>query len=73
MHNEVWGCQEILPKNGYKDHTIIKQNVNRAKVQKFILIISDIEKQKAILDDQKACVVNSAPVNMFPKVRILNM
>ena len=38
-------------KNGYKDHTIIKQNVNRAKVQKFILIISDIEKQKAILDD----------------------
>ena len=51
MHNEVWGCWEILPKNGYKDHTIIEQNVNRAKVQKFILIISDIEKQKAILDD----------------------
>ena len=43
------GLLGILPKNGYKDHTII--DVNGAKVQKCILIISDIEKQKAILDD----------------------
>ena len=45
------GLLGILLKNGYKDHTIIEQNVNGAKVQKCILIISDIEKQKAILDD----------------------